>query len=226
MLINGIKYSISYFSVLPIKIGIFEANDNFYKGVLFGLPLIGLISALITIIIFIILPFPIIYKSILCSILYLFLNGFIHLEGVGDTIDGYFASFGKKDVYEVMKEPQIGAIGAIGTFCFILLKILGLSYLLYCEQYIFIILAFVLSRSSIFFALDLKFHKDSIFIQCLQNSIKVSFVFKLLFLPIDILTKIILRKLKKQLGFLNGDTLGFNIELTEIILLNIGILFC
>jgi adenosylcobinamide-GDP ribazoletransferase len=225
-IINGIKYSISYFSILPIKVDMFEANDNFYKGVLFGLPLVGLLSALITIVIFIILPFPIIYKAILCSILYLFLNGFIHLEGVADTIDGYFASFGKKDIYTVMKEPQIGAIGAIGVFCFILLKILAISYLLYCEQYIFIILAFMLSRGSIFFALDLRFHKDSIFIQCLQNSIDISFIFKLLFLPINLLTKLTLRKLKKHLGFLNGDTLGFNIEIIEIILLNIAILFC
>ncbi len=226
MLINGIKYSISYFSTLPIKVGKFEANHDFYKGVLFGLPLVGLISAVITIVLFLILPFPIIYKSILCSILYLFLNGFIHLEGVGDTIDGYFASFGKKDVYEVMKEPQIGAIGAIGTFCFVLLKILAFSYLLYNEQYFFIILALVLSRASIFFALDLDFHKDSLFIHSLKSSIKVSMFFKVLFVPIDILTKLTLKKLKKQLGFLNGDTLGFNIEVTEIVLLNIGVLFC
>jgi len=226
VLINGIKYSISYFSILPIKIGKFEANDDFYRGVLFGLPIVGLISAIITILFFVVLPFPNLYKAILCSILYLFLNGFIHLEGVGDTIDGYFSSFGKKDVYEVMKEPQIGAIGAIGTFCFVLLKVLAISYLLFCEQYLFIVLALVLSRTSIFFALDLKFHEESHFIHSLQNSIKVSMIFKVLFIPIDILTKLILKKLKKQLGFINGDTLGFNIEVSEIVLLNIGVLFC
>jgi len=55
----------------------------------------------------------------------------------------------------------------------------------------------------------------------LQNSIKTHTIFKLLLLPINILTKAILNKLKKQLGFLNGDTLGFSIELIEIILLNI-----
>jgi adenosylcobinamide-GDP ribazoletransferase len=221
---DGIKYSISYFSTLPIKISKFEASDSFYKGVLFGLPLVGFLSALITIAIFLILPFPLIYKTILCSILYLFLNGFIHLEGVADTIDGYFSSFGKKDVYEVMKEPQVGAIGAIGTFCFVLLKVLAISYLLYYEQYFLIILAFTFSRASVFFALDLEFHNKSIFVQCLQNSIKVPLVFKLIFLPIDILTKATLRKLKKHLGFINGDTLGFNIEFMEIVLLNIAVL--
>jgi adenosylcobinamide-GDP ribazoletransferase len=224
--LNGIKYSISYFSILPITIDKFETNKSFYKGVLFGLPLVGLLTAFIAICLFILLPFPILYKAIFVSILYLFLNGFLHLEAVADTIDGYFASFGNKDIYDVMKDPQVGAIGAIGTFCFVLLKILAISFLLYNEQYFFILFAFVASRSSIFFALELEFHKKSTFIHFLKNAIKIPFIFRLLFLPFNILTKLILKRVKKQIGFLNGDTLGFNIELQEIIFLNIGVLLC
>ena len=225
-MINGIKYGISYFSILPIKADKFEANNNFYKGVLFSLPLVGLLLSLIIITLFIILPMLNIYKAILVSILYLFLYGFIHLEAVADTIDGYFASLSNKDIYTIMHEPQIGAIGAIGTFCFVLLKVLALSYLLFEEQYFMIIFALIASRGSIFFALDLEFHKDSSFINSLKNSIKVIFLYRFLFLPFNILTKIILKKVKKTIGFLNGDTLGFNIELQEIILLNIGVILC
>ena len=170
-----------------------------------------------------ILPFPALYKAILCAILYLFLYGFLHLEAVCDTIDGYFASLSKKDVYEVMHEPQVGSIGAIGGFCFVLLKVLALSYLLYYECYIVIILSLILSRSSLFFALDLKYHKSSHFIHSIQNSFKTSIWGKLLFIPAHLLTKFILNFLKKKLGFINGDTLGFNIEIQEIIYLNIGI---
>ena len=175
---------------------------------------------------FIILPFPIIYKAILCSILYLFLYGFLHLEAVCDTIDGYFASLSKKDVYEVMHEPQVGAIGAIGGFCFVLLKIIAIACLLYYECYITIIVALTLSRCSLFFALDLKYHKESHFIKSMQESFKTSVFVKLLFLPFHLFTKAILKLLKKKLGFINGDTLGFTIELQEIIYLNIGILLC
>jgi len=225
-ILNGIKYGISYFSILPIKVDQFEANNSFYKGVLFSLPIVGLLFSLIIISLFIILPMPNIYKAILVSILYLFLYGFIHLEAVADTIDGYFASLGNEDVHSVMKEPQIGAIGAIGTFCFILLKILALSYLFFQEQFFMIIFILIASRSSIFFAIELEYHKDSTFINSLKNSIKISFIFRLLFLPFNILTKLILKKVKKAIGFLNGDTLGFNIELQEIILLNIGVILC
>jgi len=223
-MIDGLKYGISYFSILPIKIRKFEATNDFYKGVIFSLPIVGFLLSLITIGLFLLLPFPNLYKAILCSILYLFLYGFIHLEAVADTIDGYFASLSKKDVHNVMKEPQIGAIGAIGTFCFILLKILALSYLLYYEHYIFILLAFILSRSSLFFALDLEYHESSHFINSLKESFQTPKTILLIFLPFNILTKFILKTLKKHLGFLNGDTLGFNIELQEILFLNLGIL--
>ena len=163
----------------------------------------------------------------LCSIFYLISYGFLHLEAVCDTIDGYFASLSKKDVYEVMHEPQVGSIGAIGGFCFVLLKILAISFLLYNECYIALIISLMLSRLSLFFALDLEYHEKSHFIKNLQDSLKTSIWFKLLFLPFNLLTKYILITLKKKLGFTNGDTLGFTIELEEIIYLNIAIMiFC
>ena len=172
------------------------------------------------------MPLPPLYKAILCSILYLFSYGFLHLEAVCDTIDGYFASLSKKDVYKVMHEPQVGEIGAIGGFCFVLLKILAISFLLYSECYVAIFVSLILSRSSLFFALDLKYHKNSYFIRNIQNSFKTPVFVKILFLPFRILTKYILRKLKFKLRVLNGDTLGFTIELEEIIYLNLAILFC
>jgi len=195
--------------------------------VLFSLPLVGLILSFLIVLLFLVLPLPTIYKAIFCSILYLFSYGFLHLEAVCDTIDGYFASLSKKDVYEVMHEPQVGSIGAIGGFCFVLLKVLAISFLLYSECYIALIVSLVLSRTSLFFALDLEYHESSLFIKSIQEAFKTSVFVKLLFLPFHIFTKSILKTLKKNLGFLNGDTLGFTIELQEIIYLNIAILlFC
>lgn len=223
---NGLLYGISYFTTIPVKLKRFEADHSFYKGVVYSLPLSGLLLAIITCLLFLILPFPTIYKAIFVSIIYLFFYGFIHLEAVADTIDGYFASLSGKDVHSIMKEPQIGAIGAIGTFCIVLLKILAIAYLLYCEMYIFILLAFILSRSTIFSALELEFHKESRFIESLQSAYKSNIVLKTILLPLNVLTKVHLSFIKRKLGFLNGDTLGFHIEMTELLILNIGILFC
>lgn len=123
-----------------------------------------------------------------------------------------------------MHEPQVGSIGAIGGFCFVLLKILAISYLLYSESFFILILAMVLSRTSLFFALDLKYHEKSHFVKSIQESFKTPILIKLLFLPFNLLTKYILNMLRSKLGFINGDTLGFNIELQEIIYLNLGII--
>lgn len=224
--LNGIIYSISYFTILPIRLDKFEANNQFYKGVVYGLPIVGFVLAMITISAFCLLPFTPIYSAFLSSVIYLFAYGFIHLEALSDTIDGWFASLSKKDVHKIMKEPQIGAIGAIGTFCFILLKVVALSYLLYLEQYIIIVIVLMLSRFSIYFALDLNFHDQSYFANSLKKAVLPSKIVKIILLPLNILTKLILKILQKRLGFLNGDTLGFNIELLEIILLNIGIMLC
>ncbi len=224
-LTDGIKYGISYFSILPVKLDKFEADKEFYKGVLFSLPIVGLLLCFLTIALFLVLPMPIVYKSILCAILYLFLYGFIHLEAVADTIDGYFASLSGKDTHSIMKEPQVGAVGAVGTFAFVLLKVLALAYLLYAGQYIFIVIALVLSRISILFALELEYHEQSTFMNSLKDSYTTPSYLKLTLFPISIYTKFILNRLKNHFGFLNGDILGFHIVLLEILLLNIGILF-
>jgi len=224
--INGIIFSISYFTILPISVKNFETNKSFYKGVIFGLPFSGLILAFFTIALAIFLPFNPIYKAFFCAVIYLSLYGFIHLEAVADTIDGYFASLTNKDIYQVMKEPQIGALGAIGVFSFVLLKILALFFLLYYQQYLTIMLALFFSRFSLLFALDLDFHPNSKFLNSLKSSFKISILFKIIFLPLNILTKFILLKIKKRFGFINGDSVGFTIELIELILFNIGVYFC
>ena len=123
-----------------------------------------------------------------------------------------------------MHEPQVGSIGAIGGFCFVLLKILSIAYLLYYECYLAIVIAMILSRISLFFALDLEYHEKSHFIKSIQDAFSTPLFIKLVFLPCSLLTKLILHTLKRKLGFLNGDMLGFNIELQEILYLNLAII--
>jgi len=46
----------------------------------------------------------------------------------------------------------------------------------------------------------------------------------ILFVVSVISSIILLNILKKRFGFLNGDCIGFSIEVTELILLNVGLL--
>ena len=223
--INGIVFSISYFSSLPIRLDYFEANKKFYQGVLIGLPLVGIILASIIIFIYNILPFYSLYSGLLSAIIYVGLTGFLHFEAVADTIDGWYASFSKKDIYAVMHEPQIGSIGVLGVVSFFLLEISALVYNLYLEQFSVIFLALILSRLSVYFALNFEYHNKSHFIIGLKNSISINKILNIVFYPLKISVNFILNTLKNRLGFLNGDTLGFLIVTIEIIILNIGLLF-
>ncbi|MEA3352356.1 MAG: adenosylcobinamide-GDP ribazoletransferase [Campylobacterota bacterium] len=223
--INGIIFAISYFSTLALRTESFEANKQFYKGVLYGIPLVGVILALLTVLIYNILPFHPVYSALIASIIYLFMTGFLHFEGLADTIDGWYASYSSKDIYKVMHEPQVGSIGALGSVSFLILLISSMVYCLYLEQYLVLFTALLLSRTAVHFSLEFEFHEKSTFIQAMKENYEPHILMTLLLYPLKLLVNYILKTLQKRLGFLNGDTLGAMIVMVEIILINIILIF-
>ena len=221
--VNGIIFAISYFSSLPIRLKEFDADEDFYRGVIYGLPIAGAVLAIVSIFTFLFLNlfFPSFYSAFLSSFIYLLYYGFLHLEGLADTIDGWYASLSGKDVYEVMKEPHIGAIGAIGTFCIITIKVGVLTYLFYLEEFLFIFLSFVLSRFILYFILDLDIHEKSSFLNSMKKVKKNLYIFDTFLLPLKCLSFWIIKTISKRIGFINGDITGFTIEMVELFLLHI-----
>ena len=224
-IINGIFYSISYFTSIPIRLKKFESSKLFYQGVMIGLPIVGFILAFAVVLFFLILPFHILYNAVISTILYLFLTGFLHFEAVCDTIDGWYASYSNKNVYKIMHEPQIGSIGALATVSIMLLEICALTYCLYENMFLVIFLSFILSRVSVYFALNFDFHEKSVFLISLKYSITKYKIISLVLLPIRLFVDVVLNILKNKFGFLNGDTIGFLIVILEIVILNFGLLF-
>jgi adenosylcobinamide-GDP ribazoletransferase len=66
------------------------------------------------------------FAAIICSTMYLCLTGGIHMDGLSDTVDGWFA-YGKNR-FRVVKESQAGAIGVAYTVLWTILFISTLSY--------------------------------------------------------------------------------------------------
>lgn len=245
-ILNGVLLSFSYFSVLPIPLKTVTLSKKTYSSLLVALPLVGFVIAFLSVLLFIFLKdfMPLTYCAILSACFYLYLYGFLHLEALCDVIDGYFASLSNKDVYAIMKEPHVGAVGAIGTFVFVLLKIVVISYLLIESKEELFLASVIFSRLGLIFGLfAFKFHKKSSFALGLKSAITIklivlTFLFYMLFsyflldvkivllfsLVAVLMTTVILYKLKKIFGFLNGDCLGTSLEKTEFILLNIGLL--
>jgi len=235
---DGFILSITFFTKLPISYQVKKITDQTYKYLALSIPLNGLILASLTILFYHLLsPFANdLYVALLASVFYLFMYGFLHLEAVSDIIDAYYGSHGGKDVHKIIKDPHVGALGVISTFCLVIVKVAAFSYLLVKENYLGIFAVLFISRMVVVLVIYLsEFHKESKFIASLkepldQKSISIflllSFVVLVLFAHVELffisalVTFIAQKWLLKHIGFLNGDGLGFMIEVNEIVLLN------
>jgi cobalamin synthase len=218
-MIDGIIFGLSYWTIFPFK-SKYNNNTIFLKGLIYSLFIAGGILSIVLIMIYYILPFNNIVNSIIVAIIYPFLYGFLHLEGFIDTIDGLYATL-SKDPYQAMKEPYIGAIGAMYGMGIYLLKVVLIAFILYKHFFWVLIVSFSISRISIIFSFDYSF-KDG-FAKQLQQSYQKTFFDKILY-PCKIIYTIILNKITKQIKLLNGDILGFMIEICELIILFIGVM--
>ncbi len=243
---DGFLFCFSYFTVIPTFKKEYQLNQTTYSSMLFFLPFIGAVLAMIVLYVGFFLNnfLAPLYAIFVATIIYFFLYGFLHLEAVADVTDAWMAKYSNKDVYAIMKEPQIGSIGAIATFCFVLLKVAAIVYLLLDEKFFLFVAALLLSRLSVLSNVKIfEFHKGSIFAQTLKKSATTFVVCfaivcygALLIYLVDIkstlillvsallFSMVVLKILKKRFGFLNGDCIGFSIEMTELLLLNIGLL--
>ena len=241
-ILNAFFFALSYFSIIPVFVKNMEINNDTYKYTLVILPLIGAILAsfVIGLNLALIEFFNPLYASFVCAVVYLALYGFIHTEAIIDVVDAWFASYSGKDAYKIMKESTIGAIGALYGFSFVLLKVGIITYVLYEKQYILFLIVCVFSRLNLIYLLGyFKFSKDSFLSLAFQHGgvlqlkifaliyLVLAFIFGTNVLLLFILSLasfyFILKILNNKFGFVNGDCLGFTLEHTELILLNIGL---
>ena len=241
-ILNAFFFALSYFSIIPVFVKNMEINNETYKYTLVILPLIGAIlaSLVIGLNLALIEFFNPLYASFVCAVVYLALYGFIHTEAIIDVVDAWFASYSGKDAYKIMKESTIGAIGALYGFSFVLLKVGIITYVLYEKQYILFLIVCVFSRLNLIYLLGyFKFSKDSFLSLAFQHGgvlqlkifaliyLVLAFIFGTNVLLLFILSLasfyFILKILNNKFGFVNGDCLGFTLEHTELILLNIGL---
>ena len=242
-ILNAFYFALSYFSIIPVFVKNMEIKEETYKYTLFFLPLVGAILGLIVIALNLFLNefFNPLYSSFVVAVIYLFLYGFLHTEAICDVVDAWFASYSGKDAYKIMKESTIGAIGALYAFCFVLLKVGIITYVLYEKQYMLFLIVCIFSRLNLIYLLEYyKFSKDSFLSLAFANgsvfTLKILSLIYLIFafiigsnvLLLFILSLLsfyfILKVLDKKFGFVNGDCLGFTLEHTELVLLNIGLM--
>ncbi len=236
----GLKFSFSYFSILPIS---FKPTDDLSRKevlafMLFFLPLVGLVLATSTIIIFSFLSSLTWFGALISATFYMMLYGFLHTEAIMDVADAIYAKHSGKDAYEIIKEPTVGAMGVLYATSLMLLKLVGIAYLLMQGYFMEFISVVIISRLSLLLLFDVHEFRSS-FATTLKSSLSkfhlfgsfvlfsaigyllISNFMLLLFIGL-LLALLISFVIKSKIGFVNGDVLGATLEGVEILLI-IGI---
>ncbi|KXS46061.1 MAG: adenosylcobinamide-GDP ribazoletransferase, partial [Halanaerobium sp. T82-1] len=122
--LNNFLTALTFMSRIPVKLKeVSEIKLNYF-------PLVGLLLAVIIIIseYFLSYIFAVEIRALLLLIIYIYLTGALHLDGLGDFADGFFAGRGKEKTIKIMHDSNSG-IFALVT----LILILALKYLLFKE---------------------------------------------------------------------------------------------
>ena len=219
-------------SIIPLfKIHTFFRGINALSAMFY--PFVGaLLGGIVTLFYLTLEPYvPIFHLLVLTFGVWIILTGALHLDGLSDTIDGFFVP--KQKALEVMKDSHVGGMGMIFSVLFLIVK---LSSFLALHNPLFIIAIMSFSRfyvlGSIFFfpyvssgvgaLLKEELKLKHLFVSFVFG-VSVAFYFNALFIFLlgALFSIAIAFLLAKRLGGLNGDSYGFIIETSELFLLNI-----
>lgn len=116
--------ALKFLTIIPLPGG----DENFEKSISF-FPVVGLFLGLILAGINLMLSgfLPELALKIVIIVALTLLTGALHLDGVADTFDALAASGNREHKLKIMRNSHVGAVGATGVTCILLLKLAGLS---------------------------------------------------------------------------------------------------
>lgn len=223
---------------IPININLKVERENFQKGVVY-FPLVGLIVGAFEAAIFYISSRVVTFNiSIFITVIsHVAITGAIHIDGLGDTIDGIFSGREKERILEIMKDSRVGTFGALGIIFLIVGKIITLSSINAIEIYKAIIIAPIISRTLITFLMyKRKYAREKegmgdLFISVLEKKnfiialiigiILISTIGRIkgvtLLIICFFLTILFRNYIEKRIDGVTGDILGASVELNELL---------
>lgn len=234
----GLKFAISYFTILPIG---FKKSDNLMqknvlRTMIFCFPLVGLLLGVLVLFSYLfVLESLGFIGAIISATLYMLLYGFIHTEAVIDVVDAIYAKHSGKDPYIVIKEPTIGAMGALYGGALFLTKVSLIAYLFYNSIFLEFLAILLVSRFSLVLAIWFNGFRSS-FINEIKGALSKTTILaslaSILVIGIFILDfhflfyifvgvvvmQLIVKSIGRRLGFCNGDVLGASLEISEVVL--------
>lgn len=222
---------ITFFTRIPIRYNYEYDEKDLIKGIKF-FPIIGLIIGFAMYI-------PVFFKnvlhgpviSLLSWVIYLWITGGLHVDGLADTFDGIFSNRSREKILEIMKDSRIGTFGVIGI---LFLTIWNLIFTSYIDMKLIIIVPVVGRSAAILAASISKYAREGhgmgkAFIEncgVKERIYAVAFSYILLALLLKLQGLVILsitylaifmvtKSINKKIGGMTGDTMGFTVELAQ-----------
>lgn len=226
--------ALQFLTVLPINLKTMPNAKQNGQAILFY-PFIGLLIGLILFgVSLILVKLPILLIASIILVLWIWLTGGLHLDGLADTADAWVGGFGDSErTLKIMKDPNCGPIGVLSLVVVCLLKFAALYVLLEQHLNAFLILVPMLGRSvPLFLFLTTAYVRDKGLGRSITDfipkkltwtvfviTIALLCVFKWLGLVTFICFIAVLFFLRalfiKRIGGITGDTVGAAIELVE-----------
>lgn len=247
---QGFLFAISFLTRIPVPFNIDYNNKlpsrSFSYFTMVGF-IIGLILVMADRLFSYLLPVSIV--NILLLILLVYLTGALHLDGFMDSVDGLFSCREKERVLEIMHDSLTGAFGVISVILLLLLKYVLLVELKGTIRLPLLILMPVISRWMLVYSayryplatssklgkgfnydLGIKqifFSSLILIIACICTMFlwKINFLNLLMPFSVNWLVVILISHyVIKQIDGLTGDIYGTINEISEIIVLLIGVI--
>ncbi len=91
--------------------------------------------------------FPSTIVAAIILLLWTIITGALHLDGLGDSADGWLAGGDKQRTLEIMSDPRCGSAAVTAIACVLLLKFSALSTLIAQQHYAVLVIIPLLSRA-------------------------------------------------------------------------------
>ena len=230
--------ALQFLTTFPIQLKAMPSKQQNGQSLLFY-PAVGLlIGGILALLAFTLHSLPIILLSSILLVVWIWLTGGLHLDGLADTADAWVGGFGDAEcTLKIMKDPACGPIGVLSLVVICLLKWSALYVLLQQQMYLALIVFPVLGRlAPLFLFLTTQYVREKglgssiaatiprksaymIFILCLSACLYFSWLGVVSIFTFTCTLLYLRWKFIQRIGGVTGDTIGAAIEITEVTIL-------
>lgn len=227
--------ALQFLTTFPVRLSTMPTPQQNAQALLFY-PVVGLlIGGILYGIVLLLHALPLVLLSSVVLVLWIWLTGGLHLDGLADTADAWIGGFGDKArTLEIMKDPSCGPIGVLSLVIVCILKWSALYVLLQKQLYTALILFPMLGRLvPLFFFLSTDYVRaKGLGSQLSQHLARPIAMAILLLMPLVALYwawigvvviatfYLVLWYLRykfiQRIGGVTGDTIGASIEMIEL----------